>query len=101
MPVRVADEVGAREPEQRPRGLWPALLDMDERSGQLDQALEEIAVRALPHRQPERLQLVVGFVIELAIEAIEKRPVARLAAAPIVSGRRAFEFGAFVQHAPG
>ena len=58
---------------------------MDERPGQLDQALVEGVVGCrLPARQPEFLQDIMGLVEFLPVEAVEK---AQIMGVPNVAGK--------------
>ena len=56
------------QPKQFPCRTRALFLEMDKTAGELDQALEEIAVRAVAILKPQRLQDVVCLVKFLLIE---------------------------------
>ena len=61
-----------RESQKGGCWLWPALLQMDKCTGQLDQPFVERAIGFAPLGQPERLEYFMRFVKELLIKAFEK-----------------------------
>lgn len=65
-------EIGTRQAQERAGRSQPALLDVNQCAGQLNEALIECTVGLRPLRQPDFFQNFVGFEEELAVEAIEE-----------------------------
>ena len=61
------------------RGMFELLLQMDERTGSLDQAFEILRVGGSRRLlEPNLLENIVCFVVMLLIPATKKRPVIRM-----------------------
>jgi len=71
-------KIGGGKLEQSGSGTQSVFLEMHKRAGELDDALEKIAIRAVPVREPQILQHIVRLVEKLAVEAVEITEVARV-----------------------
>ena len=69
--IGIGFEIGAGQTKQGYCRTRPALLHVNERARELNEAFVKVSVRAMTVRQPQILQYVVRFVELLAIEAIE------------------------------
>ena len=84
--IRELGEVGFRQPEQRGGGTGAGFLQVDKRSGELDEALVEIPRGLPPDGQPELFEDFVRLEVKLPVEAIEPRQVTRILALPSERG---------------
>jgi hypothetical protein len=91
-------EVGAGELEEGCGGGGPALLEVDEGAGELNQSFVKEIIGLLAAGEPKFFQDFVRFIKHLAVAAFEKTKVMGvqvLAAAVLDEGR---DFGGFVAH---
>jgi hypothetical protein len=91
-------EISARQLEQGGGWCGTAFLQMHERAGQLDEALVEMGSRIATVGQPEFFKDFVGFVEQLAVEALEEGEVMGVevpSAAVLNEGR---DSGGFIGH---
>jgi hypothetical protein len=73
-------------------------LQVDEGTGELDEALVEEVVRLAALRKPKFLEHVVGFVEELLIEAREVTEVMGVQTRPVQTSDHGGDAGAFFAH---
>ena len=95
MDTGIAAKIASGESEEGGCRLKPPFLQMNECSGELNQALVEESVRFMPPRQPYFLQNFVCFKKKLLVETIEKGQIMRvqfLAAKPLNYPRDFFVF---------
>lgn len=67
----VLGEIGFSEKEETEGGFQSIFFKMNEGSGELNQSFIKIGFGAFSVDKPEFLQNIVGFVVELLIEAFE------------------------------
>jgi hypothetical protein len=91
-------EIGAGELEERRGGCGPALLQMDECAGKLDEALIKCGGRVAAVGQPEFLEDFVGFVEQLVVEALEEGKVMGIEIPPAAVLDEGRDFGGFIGH---
>ena len=75
-------------------------LQMNEGTGQLDQALVKRAVRAVPVAEPEMFQHFMGLVKKLFVETMEIAEIMRVQCPPVMRGGHGGDTFALAAHAP-
>lgn len=84
--------------EQRRGRTEPVLLQMNKRTGQLNEALVKGMIRAVPVRQPERFENIMRLVKEALIEALEITKIMRVQILPAAVFDESRDFCAFFAH---
>jgi hypothetical protein len=99
MHLRVSAQIRFGEFQERGRRLKPLFLDVDERTGELDQAFVEIPIRPLAVFEPKIFQDLMRLEEELSVETIEKRQVTGVSFAPAKRLRQRTHFAILATHA--
>jgi len=100
MRSRILLQIRLSELEQRSRRTQPVFLQMNERPGQLNEALEKISVRPPPIRQPQLFEHIVSLVEQLVVKTIEVTEIVRI---ELLSLKRRYalrDLSALLAHAP-
>lgn len=96
---RIGGQVVLSQSQQGARRTKPALLQMNERSCQLDESLVKQTFRAFATRQPQRLQNLVRLVEQSPIETSKKSQVVRGPISALQLGNQTRHLRAFMTHA--